>query len=87
MKVGQSWGGGEEGDSHASTTDTTTNLEDALSAKCAVLNDKLDLLLRALHEESVVSVSSVSTATPDESSIIEEVREGGFSLADCSPFA
>ncbi|KAK4300108.1 hypothetical protein Pmani_027673 [Petrolisthes manimaculis] len=87
VKVGQNWGGGEEGESHASTTeeaasttDTTTNLEDVLSTKCAVLNDKLDLLLRALHEESMVSVSSVSTATPDESSIIEESPDTSVDL-------
>ncbi|XP_053652287.1 diacylglycerol kinase delta isoform X3 [Cherax quadricarinatus] len=71
-KVGKSWGE----DSHTTEGSTDTQgLEDSLSAKCAVLNDKLDLLLRALHEESIASMSSISTATPENSSIVDESPE------------
>lgn len=70
MKVGKSWG-----DASHTTEGSVDTQEDSLSAKCAVLNDKLDLLLRALHEESVVSISSVSSTTAEESSLVEEVGD------------
>lgn len=71
MKVGRSWG---EGSHTTEGSSDTQGIEDSLSAKCAVLNDKLDMLLRALHEESIASMSSVSTATPEDSSVIDEVE-------------
>ncbi|XP_042219115.1 diacylglycerol kinase eta-like isoform X2 [Homarus americanus] len=71
MKVGRSWGEG----SHTTESTDTQVIEDSLSAKCAVLNDKLDLLLRALHEESIASVSSASSATPESSSVVDESPE------------
>ena len=70
MKVGRSWG-----DVSHTTEGSMDTQEDSLSAKCAVLNDKLDLLLRVLHEESVASISSVSTTTAEESSVVEEVGD------------
>lgn len=69
MKVGRSWG-----DASQTTEGSVDTQEDSLTAKCAVLNDKLDLLLRALHEESLASISSLSTTTAEESSsLVEEV--------------
>lgn len=68
VKVGRSWG-----EASHTTEGSVDTQEDSLSAKCTVLNDKLDLLLRALHEESVASMSSISTTTAEESSVMEEV--------------
>ncbi|KAG0728262.1 Diacylglycerol kinase eta [Chionoecetes opilio] len=77
MKVGRSWG-----DASHTTEGSCDTQEDSLSAKCAVLNDKLDLLLRALHEESVASVSSVSTTatTTEEASTVEESPDTSIDL-------
>ncbi|XP_071543284.1 diacylglycerol kinase delta isoform X2 [Panulirus ornatus] len=77
LKVGRSWG---EGSHTVEGSTDTQELENSLSAKCAVLNDKLDLLLRALHEESIASMSSVSTATPEDSSIIDESPDSSVDL-------
>ncbi|KAL7648929.1 UNVERIFIED_CONTAM: hypothetical protein RMT77_000864 [Armadillidium vulgare] len=55
--------------------------KDSLTCKCEILNDKLDLLLRALHQESMArpSITSLSIGIPcippiaqEEDSIIEE---------------
>lgn len=70
MKVGKSWGDSSE------SQDGATSSEDSLTAKCAVLNDKLDLLLRALHEESIASMSTVSSVQED-SSFVDEVEKLG----------
>ncbi|CAL4066650.1 unnamed protein product, partial [Meganyctiphanes norvegica] len=72
MKVGSSWERCEGASS-----------EDSLTAKCAVLNNKLDLLLRALHEESQASAiaspqHTANTVTPDESSSSTVELEGGY---------
>ncbi|XP_063611612.1 LOW QUALITY PROTEIN: diacylglycerol kinase eta-like [Penaeus indicus] len=65
MKVGKSWGDSSE------SQDGAASSEDSLTAKCAVLNDKLDLLLRALHEESIASMSTVSSVQEDSSFVDE----------------
>ncbi|RXG55217.1 Diacylglycerol kinase delta [Armadillidium vulgare] len=58
--------------------------KDSLTCKCEILNDKLDLLLRALHQESMArpSITSLSIGIPcippiaqEEDSIIEEIIE------------
>lgn len=73
--MGRSWG-----DASHTTEGSVDTQEDSLTAKCAVLNDKLDLLLRALHEESVASMSSISTTTAEESSSFVEEVSGRLSL-------
>ncbi|KAK8386487.1 hypothetical protein O3P69_010841 [Scylla paramamosain] len=75
VKVGRSWG-----EASHTTEGSVDTQEDSLSAKCTVLNDKLDLLLRALHEESVASISSVSTTTAEESSVMEESPDTSIDL-------
>ncbi|XP_045624298.2 diacylglycerol kinase delta isoform X2 [Procambarus clarkii] len=80
MKVGRSWG---EGPLSTEGADVL-GVEDSLSSKCAVLNDKLDLLLRALHEESIASMSTLSTVTPEDSSVVDESSETSEDLDTCS---
>ncbi|XP_050725765.1 diacylglycerol kinase eta-like isoform X3 [Eriocheir sinensis] len=83
LKVGRSWG-----DASQTTEGSVDTQEDSLTAKCAVLNDKLDLLLRTLHEESVAhqtlqraSISSLSTTTAEESSsLVEESPDTSIDL-------
>ncbi|XP_047501836.1 diacylglycerol kinase eta-like, partial [Penaeus chinensis] len=73
MKVGKSWGDSSE------SQDGAASSEDSLTAKCAVLNDKLDLLLRALREESTASMSTVSSVQED-SSFVEESPDTSVDL-------
>ena len=52
-------------------------IHDDLSERCGVLGEKLDLLLRALHQESLVTAAvppSTPPLAPEEDSIVEEVR-------------
>ena len=51
---------------------------ESLTAKCVVLNDKLDSLLGTLHEESL-NFSNASIAI-EENSIIEDVRLSFYKL-------
>ncbi|KAK7083954.1 hypothetical protein SK128_025520 [Halocaridina rubra] len=79
MKVGKSWreASGIVGEGVSIDPSGT---DDSLSAKCMILNDKLDLLLRALREESIASMSSVSTNTQEESSGVDESPETSLDL-------